>query len=136
MDRLVAVEGLAELRAGLRRVDKDLDRQLGREMQAAIEETVMGQIRAGTPRGPTGRLAGATRIQPAGNQVRISNAMPYSNSIHWGREFWPNVESDRAARSYVKGRPFIWGPLEEHKELLAEKLGQILDAALGHVLPH
>lgn len=135
MGEIVRVEGLRELRAGLKRVDQEAGRMLGQDLAAAVDEDILAEIHARTPN-RSGRLAGSTRVLPHGPGVYVENSQPYANAIHWGRNMWPNQESERAVPSRVQGTQFAWGPLMAHREQLTEALGRVLDKALERVLPH
>lgn len=113
------------LREAARTIPGDIDRLLNEQAG-----DVLPAIRRDTPvgdgsTGPTGRLAGATRVQQmASGKVRFVNPLPYANTQHWGRR------QLRGSPSVVKGAYFVYGPVDDAQPKIEAALVRGLEDAL------
>lgn len=107
--------GFREVRADLRRLERDAPKLLNRTIKTSLTQTVLPKVKDRAPKGKTGKLAARNRVVVAGANIGIANSLPYANAEHWGRFFWPNKEAPNRRRSPVKGVPFIWDTVEEER---------------------
>lgn len=135
------VEGLTELRQGLRRAgDKDLQKALTKANKTAAQIVVDAAlpnvpVRSGRLRSSVKALASQTAGRArAGSPARV----PYAAAIHWG-EGRGNINASsgstfgRPERNIV-GRPFLWQAADatvgEVTEAYAAEIEQLLDEAV------
>lgn len=103
----ISVEGIQRLRSTLRRAGDDLTdlkkanakaAQIAAVASAALAPKRTGRL-AATVRSSGTKTAGILRAGTAG--------VPYAAAVHWGRKFWPNIDSPQRRRSVVRPNPFL-----------------------------
>lgn len=130
MTDAIRIEGLRELRRGLKQIEKSAPRELNKAIKASVSDIVLPQARSQTPRA-SGALAGATRVGSRGDRITLRNPKPYANTIHWGRLAWPRQGHPRAVPSPVKGTHFLTGSIDDNRFRIAstvvEEIEQLID---------
>ena len=103
-DSGIRVQGLDEIRRGLRRLNSELPKELTRIHKKAAN-VVADAARARAPR-RSGRLAGSIKPQAGQRYARVAagrKAVPYAGPIHFG---WP--------RRNIAPQPFLTDSVEAH----------------------
>lgn len=78
----VEIQGMRQLRADLKRIDKTLPRQLTQTIKRAAEP-IRREAAVLAPR-RTGVLAASLKVGTSGSRVRIYSRAPGAKVIHWG----------------------------------------------------
>jgi hypothetical protein len=130
----VRVEGIDELRRGLRAIQTDLQPELDRSMEGAASRTVLPRARAFTPRQTGESAQSLTVVAQSRGTVAIRSRLPWMNVLHWGgttgKGHRPGVPGSGSVK--VKGSRFVERAGEERMEAFAQELGDTIDQFLGH----
>lgn len=117
----VQVEGLAQLRRDVRSMDKELGKELTRELKAAAE-VVLPAARALTPK-RSGKLAGSLRAAAAGNKASIRSSVVYANAVHWGT----GVRRGKPGPHNIAPRKFVVHAVDANQDRIVEAMGDALE---------
>lgn len=128
MDSSIRIDGLRELRRGLKAVEKAAPRELNKALKKAGTEQVLPKANASTPR-LSGVLAGANRVTTKGDRVLFRNAKPYANTQHWGRKRL--TRGGVTFPSVVQPRPYfsaaVIGQSDEITELVFREIERFIE---------
>lgn len=117
-DSGIRVQGLDEIRRGLRRLNSELPKELTRIHKKAAT-VVADAARARAPR-RSGRLAGSIKPQAGQRYARVAagrKAVPYAGPIHFG---WP--------KRNIAPQPFLTDSVEAHApRILDDYLRELTD---------
>lgn len=118
----VEVQGLGELRAGLKRLDADLPKELNKVAKASAD-VVAQEARVLAPK-LSGKLAAAIKPlgQAKGGLVKVGG-LPYHRVIHFG---W--------ARHNISPRPFLYDALDARRDEVVEKFEREVAALVDKVV--
>ena len=121
-DVAVKVEGLKELRRDLRRLDKQVDRELTVAIKHAADKVT---ITAGAlaPR-RSGDLAHSLRPSVRGATASIRSTLPYAGVVHWGGTIRP-----RGTPILFKRSGFITRAIRDHTNELVDDIGDAIENA-------
>lgn len=117
----VQVEGLAKLRRDLRTMDRELGKELTRELKAAAE-AVLPAARSLAPR-RSGALAGSLRAAAAGNKASIRSRLPYANAVHWGT----GARRGKPGPHNIAPRKFVVRAVDANQDRIVDVIGDRLE---------
>ena len=118
----IRVEGLADVRSSLRKLERTGERK---EVTRALKEgatVVATSARARAPR-KTGRLAASYRAGASGNSAFVRSRLPYAAVQEWGGVIRP-----KGAPITIRPQGAVTRALASREEDIAEKVGDALDA--------
>jgi phage gpG-like protein len=119
-DAAVRVDGLAQLRRDLRKMQPDTLKEV-RGVLKHSAEIVAATARARAPR-RTGRLAASIRATTAGNRAVVRSPLPYAAVHEFGGTIRPRGAPIRIRRSEM-----VTGALERNRDRIANALLDGLD---------
>src|SRR5436190_13452137 len=119
-DTAVRVEGLAELRRDLRRMQPDTLKEV-REVLKHSAEIVAANARTRAPR-QTGKLAASIRAGTAGNSAVVRSRLPYAAVHEFGGTIRP-----KGAPILIKRREMVTGALASRTEAIVDALADGID---------
>lgn len=122
----VEIEGLRELRRGLRSVERSAPRELNKQLVRALEPVEL-VASARTPRGVSGDLQASNRLATSGDVIKLINTQPYANANHWGRNYWPNQRHARRTPSKVTAKRWLYDTLMEQRPFITRTVDTELD---------
>lgn len=120
-DVAVRVENMAAFRRDVRAMDKEMSRELTRELKAA-GEVVLPAARALAPR-RTGRLAASLRSAAAGNKVSIRSRLPYANAVHWGT----GARRGKPGPHNITPKKFVVRAVDANQDRIVEAMGDAFE---------
>jgi hypothetical protein len=140
MDTSIRVEGLTELRAGIRRAG---DTGLRDKLKTAHLNAAELVARAALPKVPvrSGRLRSSVKAMGSqtGGRVKAGKAsVPYAAAIHWG-EGSGNVNfssggSVRRKNRNIRGRPFLWEAADQMMGRVTDEYDQQISDLLDQAM--
>lgn len=128
----VQVEGLREVRKGL----KKLDDKAGKTMLAAAHKTLAEKVTTlaapNVPVGPTGRLKASVR--PLGTVAAATGKaggakVPYAAAVHWGT----GPRAGQRGPHNIKRRPFLLDALDKLEPDAADVYARELQRLIDHM---
>lgn len=125
-DVAIRVDGLAQLRRGIRNLDPDINRGMNAALKQAADKVA---VTAGAlaPR-RSGELAHSIRPFVSGSRVSVGSTLPYANVVHWGGTIHP-----RGTPITFKRTEFITRAVEDHREELVQDIARVTQDALDRV---
>lgn len=118
----IKIEGLAEFRRDLRKLDREADKELRGNIRAGAEK-VLREAQADAPR-RSGALARSLKISVTAKRASIYSNLPYAPVVHWGGTIKP-----RGVEIRFKRTEFISGAAERGADRLAEDIAQGVERA-------
>lgn len=120
----VEVKGLQQFRRDVRRMDKEVGKELQRDLRA-IASGVAREAGALAPR-QTGTLAASYRGSARGTRGIVRSPLVYARFIEYG--FHP-----RGGDTFVEGTNPIGRALERREDAIVEQLGDAIDRAASRL---
>jgi phage gpG-like protein len=121
-DLAVRVENLQQVRGALRAVDRDALKEVQQVTKRAAE-IVATEAKIRAPK-LTGALAGSIRATTSGARGIVRSPLPYANVQEWGGRVGRNK------RTFVRGRHFVMGALEDKQDTVQRALADGFDDVL------
>ena len=118
----IRVEGLADVRSSLRKLERTGERK---EVTRALKEgaTVVATTARPFAARRTGKLAASFRPGASGNSAFVRSRLPYAAVQEFGGTIRP-----KGTAITIKAQPAVTRALESKEEAIAEKVGDALDA--------
>jgi phage gpG-like protein len=116
------VEGLAAFRRDLRKVDREVDKDLRQDIKDAAGR-VLVEARGLAPM-RTGALARSLKVSVTAKGASVYSTLPYAPVLHWGGTIAPRGAQIRFPRT-----EFISGPAERAADRLAEEISESVERA-------
>ena len=130
MAEAIRIEGLAQFRSGLKRMDKDLPKGIRIALNSVVD-IVVDDARPRIPR-RTGRAAASLKSQSTQTKARIKaggNRAPYFPWLDFGGRTGPGRSVERPF--FKKGR-YVWLSFADKRDEVTEALeGAMVDVARG-----
>lgn len=120
----IDAQGLADLRRSFARIDKELKRELDRDLRA-IGHGVRDEARTllrGRSKNPQGVIERTIRTSVTARGVSVYSNHPGSGVINWGGEIAP-----RGTPIRIAGKQFLNDAADEHMSRVEEQMGELLD---------
>jgi phage gpG-like protein len=121
-DVTVDAKGVREFRRALRKLDRDSDRQLQRDLRQG-GRPILEEARARAPR-LTGELARSLRLSVTQRGISVFSSLPQAPVIHWGGTIRPRGVAITFPRT-----EFITRAVEDHADALIDDIGDGIEAA-------
>lgn len=121
-DLAVRVENLAQVRRALRGVDRDALKEVQQVTKRAAE-IVASEARIRAPK-LSGALAQSIRATTSGNKGIVRSPLPYAGVQEWGGRVGRNKAT------FVRGRHFVMGALDDKRDSVARALADGFDDVL------
>jgi hypothetical protein len=118
----VRVEGLADVRTSLRKLERTGERK---EVTRALKEGAQLVARTAGPFAPkrSGKLAASYRAGASGNSAFVRSRLPYAGVQEFGGTIRP-----KGSPVVIRAQPAVTRALASKEDAVAEKVGDALDA--------
>lgn len=126
----IDTSGFRDLRRALRALDKEIDK----ELRAALVKAVRPVVTTGRALAPVESGALRRSIRPSVTQrgVAVGSRLPYANLIHWGGSTGPGHRpgSPWSGSILVRESLFLSRALEQHEDRIVDSTeNAVMDAA-------
>lgn len=122
--------GVKDTRRQLKQLDAGAARTLNKALKKSLTVSVLPKVNSRTPQ-RTGRLRGRNRVTATAKGIGIANSLPYSNAVHWGRNFWPDQTAPNRRPSPTRAVPFIWQTVEDERPSVLEDIRRAFDESIA-----
>jgi hypothetical protein len=123
----VTTNGLREFRRDIRKLEPEVDKELGRELRE-VGGPVLSQARSLAPR-LTGELARSLRLSVTQRSMSIYSTLPQAPVLHWGGTIRPRgvgitfPRTEFATRAILANADRLVDGIGDGVERAAERLG-------------
>lgn len=128
----VQVDGLKEVRKGLKKLDDKAGKTMLKEAHKTLADKVAALATPDVPVGPTGRLKASVRglgTVAAATGKAGGKKVPYAAAVHWGT----GPRAGLRGPHNIKRRPFLLDALDQLEPDAADEYAHQLQRLIDHL---